>query len=363
MTTVESTAQDRGAAFEERLVGMLNDGATGLMTSIGHRTGLFDAMSGAGPLTIEQLADRAGLQPRYVQEWLGAMTCSRIVEHDPGAATYTLPDAHAPLLTRGSVADNLAVFAQYLGMLGAVEDDVVACFREGGGVPYERFPRFQEIMEEDSSQTVLAVLREHILGLVPGLVDRLEAGIRVLDVGCGRGRALNELAGWFPESTFLGVDLSEQAIDYARRTAAARGWDNVVFEVGDATRLTDLVGTGRVDLALTFDAVHDQADPAAMVRGIHDVLDEGGVYVAQDIDASSNHHDDIDHPLGPLLYTISCMHCMTVSLARDGAGLGAMWGRQRALALFGGAGFTDVEVHTLEHDPQNAYYVCRPSAG
>lgn len=358
-TTPTPIDEDRAAAFEERMVDILNHGALCLMASIGHRTGLFDTMAALGPTTVETLATAAGLEERYVTEWLGAMTTGRVVDHDPGAGTYALPAEHAAILTRAG-EENLAVFAQYIAMFGGVEDEIVECFRHGGGVDYASYPRFHEIMEEDSAQTVLAALREHILELVPGLTDRLERGIRVLDVGCGRGRALVELAGSFPNSTFVAYDLSEEAIAYARDNAARRGLTNVSFEVLDAARLAEVVEPGSYALVTTFDAVHDQADPEAVVAGIRHALADDGVYLAQDIDASSTHHGDLDHPIGPLLYTISCLHCMTVSLARGGAGLGAMWGRERATALFEAAGFGDVEVHTLDHDPQNAYYVCRP---
>jgi SAM-dependent methyltransferase len=352
--------EERLAAFEERLVGVLNDAALSLMISIGHRTGLFDTLGELGTATIDALAARASLDERYVTEWLGAATTGRLVEHDPDEGTYTLPPEHAQLLTRSAPNGNLAVFAQYIPMLGAVEDGLVDCFRTGGGVDYGSYPRFHEVMEEDSSQTVLAALRSDILPLVPGLVDRLERGIHVLDVGCGRGRALIELAGWFPNSTFAGYDLSEEAVRYARETAAVRGLGNVTFHAQDAAALADVVDAGSAALVTTFDAVHDQAHPEAVVRGIRHALGDGGVYLAQDIDSSSHHHGDLDHPLGPLLYTISCLHCMTVSLARGGEGLGAMWGRERAQRLFRDAGFSEVEIHTLEHDPQNAYYVCRP---
>jgi SAM-dependent methyltransferase len=356
----EPLDQDRVAAFEERLVGILNDGGLCLMISIGHRTGLFDALAETGTTTIEALAAHTGLQPRYVTEWLGAMTVGDIVDHDPDAGTYALPGEHAHLLTRATPEANIAVFTQYIAMLGSVEDGVVTAFREGGGVDYAAYPRFQEIMEEDSGQTVLGVLRDDILPLVPGLTERLERGIRAIDVGCGRGRALLQLAGWFPNSTFVGYDLSEEAIRYARGRAAERGLDNVRFEAIDAAHLEDVEAAGSAQLVTTFDAVHDQADPRGLVRGIRHVVSDDGVYLAQDIDGTGTHHGDRDHPLGPLLYAISCMHCMTVSLARDGEGFGTMWGRQRAHELFHDAGFTDVEVHTLPHDPQNAYYVCRP---
>lgn len=361
MTTITAPLDPtRSAAFEERLVDVLNAGATSLMVSIGHRTGLFDAMADAGPLTIDELADAAGCHARYVQEWLGAMTVAEVVDHDPEAATYTLPPEHARFLARSAPADNFAVFAQYIPVLAAVEDDIVTCFRDGGGVPYARFPRFHDVMEEDSGQSVLPALDDHILPLVPGLRDRLRDGIHAIDVGCGRGRALLHLAETHAASTFVGYDISHDAIAYARERAVERGLANVRFEVRDASRLAEVVDAGSVDLVTTFDAVHDQADPASMLRGIHHALADDGVYLAQDIDATSTHHGDRDHVIGPLLYTISCLHCMTVSLAQDGEGLGAMWGRERAQQFFADAGFRSVEVHTLDHDPQNAYYVCRP---
>ncbi len=339
---------------------VLNASATCLMLSVGHRTGLLRTLADGRPRTTDELADDAGCDARYVAEWLGAMTVSDVVEHDHRGGTYALPPEHAELLTGGLGEANLAAFAQYIPMLGAVEDDIVECFRSGGGVPYERYPRFHEIMEQDSGQTVLPALEDHILPLVRGLQDRLRDGIHVIDVGCGRGRALLQLAEQYPGSTFVGYDLSPEAVQHARDVAADRGLDNLRFEAVDASRLDEVVPADAAQLVTTFDAVHDQADPAALLRAIHHVVAPDGVYLAQDIDATSTHHGDRDHPLGPLLYAVSCLHCMTVSLAQGGVGLGAMWGRERAQAYFRDAGFSSIEVHTLAHDPQNAYYVCRP---
>lgn len=358
MTTATIDRQ-RVEAFEEQLVDVLNHGALCLMVSIGHRTGLFDTMTRIGPADIPTLAAEAGLYERYVAEWLGAMTAGRIVEHDPDAGTYTLPPEHAQVITRGA-DENLAVFAQYIPLFGAVEDDILACFRDGGGLGYEHFPRFHDVMEEESAQAVIPSLRTKILPLVPGLTDRLERGIRAVDIGCGRGRALVELASWYPNSTFVGYDLSEEAIQYARETAAARGLENVAFHAIDAARLAEVERPGAAELITTFDAVHDQADPDAVARAIRGTLADDGVYLAQDINAAGNHGDDVDHPLGPFVFTASCLHCMTVSLAKGGAGYGAMWGRDRAQTLFARAGFGDVEVHTFDEDPTSVFYVCRP---
>lgn len=340
----------------DQLVRILNDGCLGLMLSLGHRTGLFDAL-GESPTTIEALSHRASLQQRYVREWLGAMVTGAIVCHEPSSGTYWLDAEHAALLTDGGDA-NLAAFAQYLAVLGGVEDELVHCFREGGGVPYARYPRFHEVMAADSGQTVLAALRPLIVPLVPGLEDRLAAGVDVLDVGCGRGQALQQLARDYPRSRFCGIDLSADAI--ASASAAAHDLSNLTFVVLDAMQMESRWPTASFDLITTFDAVHDQAHPAQVVASIRRLLRDGGVYLAQDINTSGSHHGDRDHPLGPFIYTISTMHCMTVSLAQGGEGLGAAWGRPAAEALFRDAGFTSVVVHVLPHDDQNAYYVCQP---
>lgn len=356
-----ATFDERHAeAFADRVVEILNNGALCLMTSLGHRTGLFDTLAGMGPATSSQIAEHGGLQERYVREWLGAMTVGDIVEHDPATGTYHLPAEHAACLSRRSPTDNIAVFAQYIPLLGNVEDDIVRCFRDGGGVPYERYGRFHEIMAEDSGQSVVPALESHILPLVPGLAERLDRGIRVLDAGCGRGRAINTLASRFPESRFTGYDLSEEAIAAARQEAREFGNTNVDFEVRDLTGFDRTAEPAVFDLITTFDAIHDQADPLALLRGIRRAMADDGVYLAQDIKGSGHHHDDRGHPIGPLLYTISCMHCMTVSLACGGEGLGAMWGREKALDYLRTAGFTDITVHELEHDFQNYWYVCRP---
>jgi hypothetical protein len=178
MTTGEID-QARAEAFAERMLGVVNDAAIALMTSIGHRTGLFDAMAGLPPSNSAQIATASELNERYVREWLAAMVVGGVVEHDPENGTYRLPPEHAAWLTRAATPDNIAVAAQFVPVLASVEDRIVECFRKGGGVPYSAFGRFHEVMAEDSGQTVVAALTDSILPLVPGLTERLEAGIDV----------------------------------------------------------------------------------------------------------------------------------------------------------------------------------------
>ena len=344
-------------AFAARFLRALNDGALCLMASIGHRTGLFDAMSTLPPATSEEIAVRAGLNERYVREWLGAMTTGGVVSFDSGSRRFSLPAEHAAFLTRAAAADNMAVFAQYIGVLGSVEDDIVDCFKKGGGVPYEKFPRFHEVMAEDSGQSVLSSLESHILPLVPGLTDRLARGIRVLDLGCGQGRIVNRLAAMYPQSTFVGMDLSAEAIASAKDDATRNGQANCEFVAVDLSNFDDWAEPASFDLVTTFDAVHDQAKPLNVLCGIQRTLKPDGTYLMQDISGTSHVEQDVAHPIGTFLYTVSCMHCMTVSLAQAGEGLGAMWGEEKTREYLERAGFRSVVTHRLAHDIQNNWYV------
>jgi len=349
----------KAEVFAGQMLGALNDGALCLMASIGHRTGLFDAMRDQAPQTSQEIASRTGLNERYVREWLGAMATSGVVSVDPQSVRYQLPPEHAAYLTRAAGADNLAVFAQYVPLLGNVENEIVECFKNGGGVPYDKFPRFHAVMAEDSGLSVLSSLESHILPLVPGLAAQLGRGVRGLDAGCGSGRILNRLAELFPNSRFVGVDLSQEAIQAAREQASAKGLKNVEFATVDLSDFDQQAEPESFDCVTTFDAVHDQSKPLNLLKGIHRALKRDGVYLMQDIKGSSHVYNNIGHPIGTFLYTVSCLHCMTVSLAQGGEGLGAMWGEEKTREYLQQAGFRSVEKHDLAHDIQNNWYVVR----
>lgn len=349
--------QSRADAFVGKLLGHLNGAALMMMCSIGHRTGLFDVLSDGVPRTSSALADAAGLSERYVREWLGAMTTGGITTFDAGTLAYALPAEHAAFLTRAASPNNFAITAQWVSVLGGVEDHVVDAFAHGKGVAYENYGRFNEVMAEESSQTTIAGLHDHILPLVPEIVERLAAGgARVVDIGCGAGRAIIDLAARFPRSTFLGLDLQAAAVEAARRGAADAGVTNAHFAAQD---LTTWNGGGGFDLVTAFDAIHDQARPDLVLRNIRGALRPDGIFLMQDIKASSHLDRNREHPLGPFLYTISTMHCMSVSLAQGGMGLGAAWGQELAQQMLREAGFSRVTVSELPHDIINDYYVCR----
>lgn len=358
-TTSIAFDQAKSEEFAGRMLTILNDGALALMISVGHRAGLLDTLAALPRATSAELAGAAGLNERYVREWLAALVTGRIVDYDPLDRTYALPAEHAAWLTRAASPSNLATTCQFIPLMGAVEEAILSAFRSGGGLHYHAYHRFHEVMAEDSAQTVVAALFDAILPLVPGLSPALADGIDVLDLGCGRGQALIALAQAFPRSRFAGYDLSEETTAYAQEQVRQLGLGNIRFAALDAARLDE---PSRYDLICTFDAIHDQADPARVLRNIRRALRPGGTYLMQDIRAASELHGNLEHPAAPLLYTISTFHCTSVSLAADGAGLGTMWGEELALAMLAEAGFGAVEVHQLAHDFMNSYYTARPGA-
>jgi 2-polyprenyl-3-methyl-5-hydroxy-6-metoxy-1,4-benzoquinol methylase len=346
--------QAKSEIFAEQMLGLLNSAALSLMLSIGHKTRLFDTMSGMASSTSEQIAEAAGLQERYVREWLAAMVTGRIIEYDAASGTYRLPAEHAAWLTRASGPNNFAFQQQYIVLMGNVQDEVVECFSQGGGVPYSSFPQFQRLMAEDSAQILDTSLVQTALPLIPGIVERLQVGIDVADIGCGSGHAINVMAQAFPNSRFVGYDISEEGIAAAQAEARRLGLTNSRFEVQDVSRLDT---PGHYDLITAFDAIHDQSRPTQVLGAIEKALRSHGIFLMVDIAASSHLEENMDHPVAPFLYTISCNHCMTVSLAANGEGLGTMWGEQKARQMLTEAGFTQVEVKRVEDDSFNNYYI------
>ncbi len=348
----------KAEAFAGRMTNMLNDAFLVLMTSVGHQTGLFDSLGEQPPATSDEIAQTAGLDERYVREWLGAMVTGGIVDYDPESRTYHLPPEHAASVTRAAGTDNLATMMQFVGLMGTVEPRIVECFHKGGGLAYSEYESFHRIMAESNGRVFDHTLVQVTLPLVPGLVDRLHTGIDVLDVGCGSGHAINVMASAFPNSRFVGYDFSEESVASGRAEAGALGLTNARFEARDVAELSE--GPG-FDFITSFDSIHDQAKPATVLAGIADSLRDDGIYLMVDVAASSNLEENLDHPLGPFIYSISTLHCMSVSLGLDGDGLGAAWGEQKALQMLEAAGFVEVDVKKVEGDHVNNYYVARKS--
>lgn len=337
-----------------RIITVLDHGATCVLTGIGHELGLFDTLAALPPATSLQVADAAGLDERYVREWLGGMAAAGFVRYLPRDRTYHLCPDHAPFLT-GPGPDNLARMTRYVSLMGLVSGQVAGKFRTGGGLSYDDYPGFQRLQAEESKAVNDASLLDSILP-VADVTGRLEEGIAVADIGCGEGHAINLLARAFPRSTFVGYDFGDASVEAGRAESAAWGLTNTRFETLDVSALDE---DASYDLVLTFDAIHDQAHPALVLRNVRRALRSGGTYLMVDIKASSSLEDNLDLPWGSFLYAISTTHCMSVSLGQGGDGLGTVWGVQTAGRMLREAGFTSVVVHDLAGDPFNAYFVAR----
>ncbi len=340
-------------AFAGRLFELFTGAALSALIDIARRTGLF-AAAAAGPATSSELAHRAGLQERYVREWLGAMATAGIVEYDPDNHRFWLPREHAVCLT-GVSPRNMSGLALLTTILAEHVPGVTDAFRTGGGVPYDAFaPDIHDALDALWGPIYSQLLVPEYLPLVPGLPERLAAGARVADVACGTGRALVALASAFPASRFVGYDLDGAALDRARATATEQRLTNVIFEKADAAELR--VGEP-FDVVFVFNAIHDQARPDAALRSIHDALVPGGIFVMDEPRVSSRLEDNLDNPMAPFTYAVSTLHCLTVSLAVGGAGLGTAWGEQLAIEMLQDAGFGRVDVHDAPGDPGNAVFV------
>jgi ubiquinone/menaquinone biosynthesis C-methylase UbiE len=324
------------------------------MIDIGHRTGLFEAAA-RGCATSDDLAERAGLNERYVREWLGAMVTGGIVDYEPSDETYALSPERAACLTDGPF--DMTPWAQMITHLGKHVHQVARAFREGGGVPYAEFrPEFTDVMDALGRGVYDGLLIDEYLPLVPELAAQLAGGCRVADVACGTGHALVVLARAFPASTFVGFDLDDGAIARARAEASGAGLTNVTFEACDAARLEV---NERFDVVFVFDAIHDQVDPVAVLARIHESLTDGGRFVMKEPHAADHLEDNIANPMAPILYSVSTLHCLTVSLAHGGAGIGTVFGEQLARQMLTEAGFVDIQVHPAPGDPGDAVYVSR----
>ena len=356
--TAPSFDDKTAEVFSETIAETINSAAVALMISVGHRTGLFEVMTRLPSSGSDGIAETAGLSERYVREWLAVMVTGGIVLYDPHDKTYRLPPEHAACLINGAPLGNYAVAALAIPLMGRIEEQILNCFETGEGTSYKDYPCFHHMMAQDSAQTVVDQLFDSVLPLVPGLTARLQQGIDVLDAGCGAGRALVAMAKHFPESRFTGYDLSSDAIDTAQQAAQDSGLQNLTFEVKD---LSWFNRPNSFDFVTSFDAVHDQRDPQALLYALYRALRGDGVYLMQDIGGSASLEKNMDFPMASYLYAISCTHCMPVSIGQGGQGLGTMWGWETAQEMLETAGFDAPELHRLPHDPMNVWFVARKS--
>ena len=359
----QKSAANKGS-FSEKMIRILNYGALNLALAIGYRTGLFDLMDTfETPQSAESISERAGLSPRYVREWLGVMVTGEIVELSQTQNSenrYYLTKPCADFITRRAGNSKLGVYTQEIPLLTACAmEAVLQGFKTGEGVAYNHYPKFQSFMSQLSNAKHRQVLVEKFLPSVDNgrLIKRMKSGMRVCDLGCAEGVAVRLMAEAFPRSQFVGIDISKDAIVEARRKARRQKLKNLEFMTLDAAFLKDNDELKKCfDYVTAFDAIHDQTRPQDVLEGIYHILAAGGRFSMVDIAARSNLKDNLNHPMGPFLYTVSLMHCMPVGLVDGGSGLGMMWGREKAVEMLKNAGFQQVRVLEMPDDPFNLHF-------
>jgi ubiquinone/menaquinone biosynthesis C-methylase UbiE len=356
------------ADFSDKLVQILNYGALNLGLGIGYALDIFDVMDEKGSaLTLGELAGATGLNSRYLKEWLGIMVTGGIIEmteYQDVDDTFFLPPSHGDLLCRRAGNNNLGVYTQEIPLLTACAMDAVKQgFKTGRGVPFSIYPDFQAFMSELADAKHRKVLIQEFIPYVDQgrLEKRLQQGIRVCDIGCGQGVAVCLMAQAYPNSEFIGMDNHEKALEQARALSESFGLSNITFINQDAAKIHEASTFSRhFDYVCAFDAIHDQSHPLDALKGVKYMLRAGGLFSMIDIKAATNIKGNVDHPMGPFLYTVSLMHCMPIGLNDNGSGLGMMWGKQQAIDLLKQAGFSTVCAEDIPNDAFNLHFLCTP---
>jgi SAM-dependent methyltransferase len=309
----------------------------GALNYIGDRLGIFKALADGGSVTSAELAAKTGLNERYLREWLSAMAAATYVNYDAATGKYSMTPEHALVLAREESPFFLGGFLEMILPNVSVTPKVMEAFQKGGGVTQSEYsPETWEAMERSSANIYRHSFVRKWLPTLPDVVAKLNAGGSYLDVGCGSGRAAISVAKAFSNAKVFGFDAFKGSVDRAVANAKAENLgDRVKFQVVDCTRLPK----SEFDFITTFDVVHDSVDPVGLMRSIREALTPGGTYLMVEVNTSSNLEDNIN-PMGRMMYSISTLYCMTVSLAHGGAGIGACMGEKKARELAKEAGFT-----------------------
>jgi SAM-dependent methyltransferase len=340
---LEATSLD-ATAVEEFFGKVAADQAAaynGVLIYLGDRLGLWKALASVESATSVELAERSGLDERQLREWLSAQAAAGYVTYDAATARFSLPAEHATVLADDDSPVFGAAAFEVIAAVWASADQLAHAYVTGEGVAWhDHDSRLFTGVDRFFRTAYRASLVSEWLPAVDGLVERLEAGIRVVDVGCGLGSATILMAEAFPASTFVGLDYHEESVRRASAAAEAAGVaDRVHFEVGDATSYG-----GSYDLVCFFDAVHDMGDPVGALAHARSVLSPGGQVFAVEPFAEDRLEDNLNNPVAAVFYAASSCLCVPCSVSQGGAALGAQAGPARLTGAFEDAGFTTARV-------------------
>ncbi|KAJ8029389.1 2-methoxy-6-polyprenyl-1,4-benzoquinol methylase, mitochondrial [Holothuria leucospilota] len=353
--------------FAARMNTVLVHACTSMSISVGYEVGLFDLLAGMKePKTSQEIADAGDLKERYVREWLGAMVCAKIVELDSTGEKYYLPPSRAQALTTdGPLADAVLEGLLLPTLGGEVYSRVRECFKKDGprGVSQDHYSDTHRVIGQMTKGFHENLCIPGVVYTYPELRDKLEKGIIVLDIGCGQGVSTITHAKTFPNSTFYGVDFLEESLKPGKEKADNLGLKNVKFLAYDAAKLPE-DWDEKFDYVFMHDALHDQAYPDKVLREVYRVLSPGGIYLALEPKSYTKVKDNLEKLEGiAILYTLSLMHCMPTSLFFEGGmGLGAAWGREKAVEMITEAGL-EVDQAALNEKGIGQHFYCKKPSG
>ncbi|MGB8860335.1 MAG: class I SAM-dependent methyltransferase [Ilumatobacteraceae bacterium] len=362
MTDTPTAALDPDALkmFSFQVFSKLEGAVTAGMIHLGDQLGLYVTMKEAGePLTTGELASRAGLAERWVREWAHNQAAARLIVADDQGRFALTPEAAVVFATPDHPAYGMGMFHRLPQTMRAL-DDVRESFRTGVGHDYDSHgPQGAVGIERSFEPWSNANLLPVVLPSVDGLVARLEAGAKVIDIGCGAGSAVLLMAKAFPHSAFHGYDISQYALARAALKLEDSGLHNASF---DDPRQMPLPADQSVDFVTTFDCIHDMTNPTEMMKAIRHAIKPDGIWLLVDIKALDTFAENArKNPMASLMYGISVLSCMSSALSEpDGEGLGTLGlSENKARAMTEAAGFTRFRKLDVEHSV-NAFYEVRP---
>lgn len=320
-------------AFLGRAVGDLGAAMSATLMLVGDRLGLYRELAN-GALTPDELAERTGTDERYVREWLGNQGAGGYVEFDPASGTWFLSPEQSACLTDPNGPVDLPGAYNLVEATFHALTHTLANFKSGAGMEWgEHHPCLFEGTERFFRASYNASLTESWLPALDGVVEKLERGAKVADVGCGHGASTILMATTYPESEFVGYDYHAASIDVACEKASAAGADNARFEVADAVGYQDK----HFDLIAFFDCLHDMGDPVGVSRHARAAMKADGTAMIVEPFANDSVQDNLN-PIGRVMYGASTQICVPVSLARNGPALGAQAGEARLREIVVDAG-------------------------
>ncbi len=326
------------------------------LVRIGEKLGLYKAMAGAGPLSSQEVADRAGAAERYVREWLRAQAAGGYLTYDPKTGTYVLPDEHALALVDEDSPFYVLGGFEAVASIQTDEDELAERFRTGEGMGWHEH---DHRLFSGTERFFRPAYRGHLVGewipALDGVEEKLERGAAVADVGCGHGASTVILAEAFPRSRFRGFDYHQASIERAREAAEEAGVaDRVTFEVATAK---EYPGTD-YDLVCVFDCLHDMGDPVGAAAHIRNTLVPDGTWMIVEPYAGDRVEDNLN-PVGRLYYSASTTLCTPASLDQEvGLALGAQAGEARLTEVLEQGGFASVR--RAAETPFNLILEARP---